>query len=66
MSYANFPSTRGIRILDTNEQVLLGSFSPDVNFELRHIRVLLYKHGSAGGSETLQCIVLKNTRRVQQ
>ncbi len=57
MAVTNFPNPRGIRILDSNEQVQLGSFVPDRNFELQYIRALILKIGTAGGSETIQCNV---------
>lgn len=53
MSYNQFPSPFFIIAADSNETIKLGSFQNDENIELTNILIPIYKHGTAGGSESM-------------
>lgn len=54
MAFTQFPATLAVRTIDSNESFSLGKFTMSENLELNSVRVSLYKHGIAGGSETLK------------
>lgn len=61
MALTNFPSTRGLRLIDTNEQVPWAVMTPEEHSELEYIRLYIFKKGTAGGSETFQCVITTQT-----
>lgn len=54
MGVTNFSDLQFIRLLGTNEEAQLGSFSTARDYSLQFLRVLMYKQGTEGGSETFR------------
>jgi len=52
MAFLQFPKVLLTKIFDTAEEVNLGSFKATDSQELEHIRVIIFRNGTAGGSET--------------
>lgn len=55
MSILQFAEYQMIKTIDTSETVEIGQFKPLKHGELKWTRLLIYKHGSIGGSESLTC-----------
>jgi hypothetical protein len=52
MTYTNFPSNLYIAVIDS-APLKLGGFTVSAPLSLKHAVIHIYKHGTAGGSETL-------------
>jgi len=67
MPFEKYPSKMFFRTLDTGEELRLGTVELPAaasntrqGFELRHLRLALYKHGAHGGSEQLRVRIYPN------
>lgn len=57
------PARGYFRVLETNDTVNLGSMSLPSAIELYAIRILLYKHGTSGGSERFRLKLYRDSGR---
>lgn len=51
--FLQFPTPLAIKTLDTSETYEVCKFTVGESQELKHARIMIYKHGTAGGSETM-------------
>ena len=51
MSFEQIPRFLTIRVLETNEKALMGTYAMTENSELAHMVLTIHKRGFAGGSE---------------
>jgi hypothetical protein len=60
-AYPLLPATAYVKTWDTAEAVTCGSFDTQDHTDLGHIRLLLYKHGTHGGTERIRLKVYKDS-----
>ena len=61
MAFLDFPKQLLVKTIDTSEVLNLGGFQVAESEERQYARVLIYRNGTAGGSETLQVKTHVNT-----
>lgn len=52
MAFTQFYNNVVVDIFESNESLDLGKFTLSSGTELKYVRLVIYKHGSMGGSET--------------
>lgn len=57
------PARGYFRVLENDEVVSLASVSLPASIELYSVRLLLYKHGTAGGSERFRLLIYRDSAR---
>lgn len=54
MGFAPIHQNAIVKMLDTSEFAHLGGYTMQSDTELKHIRLVIYKHGAAAGSEQMR------------
>ena len=54
MSTLQFPNVGFMKIFETDEIIKIGSYTPNVNEQMKYIRILLYINGTLAGTEKIR------------